>query len=64
MLTESGEVLEMPEKTQKCPCRSKKTYKNCACFKRDQERKDLFIERLSKQKQNMESMMKLKESTL
>ena len=54
----------MPEKTQKCPCRSKKTYKNCACFKRDQERKEEFIERLNKQRQDMESMMKLKESTL
>jgi hypothetical protein len=54
----------MPEKTQKCPCRSKKTYKNCACFKRDQERKDEFIGRMGKQKQSMEGMIKLKESTL
>jgi hypothetical protein len=54
----------MPEKTQKCPCRSKKTYKNCACFKLDQERKEEFKERLSKKRQNMESMMKLKESTI
>ena len=33
----------MPPKNKKCPCRSKKVYKNCDCYIKDLERKTEFI---------------------
>ena len=48
ILTDSGEVMEMPRKNKKCPCKSKKTYKNCSCYIKDLEKKTEYINRMTK----------------
>ena len=43
-----GTVKEMPQKNKKCPCKSKKNYKNCKCYISDLERKTEFITRMTR----------------
>jgi hypothetical protein len=48
MINDAGEVVPMPAKNKKCPCKSKKNYKNCPCYIKDLERKTEFINRITK----------------
>lgn len=47
-IDEKGEIIEMPSKNKKCPCKSKKNYKNCECFNKDAQRRTEFINKLTK----------------
>jgi hydrogenase maturation factor HypE len=48
IIKKNGEIVDMPAKNKKCPCRSKKNYKNCECFENDSNRRTEFINKVQK----------------
>ena len=47
IITENGDVIAAPLRNKKCPCKSKKIYKNCTCSVFNEERKDEFIRKMT-----------------
>ena len=48
IMTEDGEIIQTPQRNKKCPCNSKKSYKNCPCSFKDIDRKTEFINKMTK----------------
>ncbi|CDW88215.1 UNKNOWN [Stylonychia lemnae] len=57
MLDKDNNVISMPQKNKNCVCGSKKKYKIC-CFQRDQDQKDVYIEKYNKKVEEAKSINK------
>jgi hypothetical protein len=56
IINKDGDVVQMPRHNKKCPCNSKKNYKNCKCLVEDIQRKTEFIRKATEAIKEKESV--------